>query len=176
VSSVEHSAGNQKPPSVGSSVGAASARYPACWGRSLESQPLRCSRPQFSRRDGWPKRQELGFFIAAVLAFERVNSRVAVGGVKIDHSASYCAAAFQAGVIDIEVQRHVSSLSLQANGGHSKGSAEIAMLRRRSDTLRWRLRRTANHIFALRTCRDRWSSYPQIILGRIDALDGFSRR
>ena len=50
--------------------------------------------------------------MAAVLAFERVNGRVAVGGVKIDHGESYCAAAFPAGVIDIEVQRHVSSLSL----------------------------------------------------------------
>jgi hypothetical protein len=64
--------------------------------------------PQFSQRDGWPKRQEFGFFIAAVRAFERVNSCVAVGGVKIDHGASYCGAAFWAGVIDIEVQRHVS--------------------------------------------------------------------
>jgi hypothetical protein len=86
--------------------------------------------------------------MAAVRAFERVNGRVAVGGVKIDHSESYCAAAFWAGVIDIEVQRHVSSLSLQANGGHSKGSAKIVMLRRRSDTLRWRLSRTANQNFA----------------------------
>jgi hypothetical protein len=68
--------------------------------------------PQFSRRDGWPKRQELGSFMAAVLAFERVNSRVAVGGVKIDHGASDCAAAFWAGVVDVEIQRHVSSLSL----------------------------------------------------------------
>jgi hypothetical protein len=92
-----------------------------------------------------------------------VNGRVAVGGVKIDHSESYCAAAFWAGVIDIEVQRHVSSLSLQANGGHSKGSAEIVMLRRRSDTLRWRLSRTANQNFAARVCRDRLSSYPQVI-------------
>jgi hypothetical protein len=81
--------------------------------------------------------------------------------VKIDHCASDCAAAFRAGVVDIEVQRHVSSLSLQANGGHSKGSAEIVMLRRRSDTLRWRLSR--NRESHLRTCRDRWSSYPQII-------------
>jgi hypothetical protein len=31
--------------------------------------------------------------MAAVRAFERVNGRVAVGGVKIDHGASDCAAA-----------------------------------------------------------------------------------
>ena len=101
--------------------------------------------------------------MAAVRAFERVNGRVVVGGVKIDDSESYGAAAFWAGVTDSEVQRHVSSLSLQANGGHSKGSAKIVMLRRRSDTLRWRLSRTGNYNFAVRICRDRWSSYPQII-------------
>jgi hypothetical protein len=33
---------------------------------------------------------------------------VAVGGVKIDDSVSYCAAACWAGVIDNEVQRHLS--------------------------------------------------------------------
>src|ERR1019366_5772351 len=68
-----------------------------------------------------------------VRAFKRVNGRVAVGGVKIDDSASYCAAACWGDVIDNEVQRHVSSLSLQANGGPSKGSAkdcDVARTRR----------------------------------------------
>ena len=59
-----------------------------------------------------------------------MNGRVAVGGVKIDDSVSYCAAACWADVIDSEV--HVGSLSLQANGGHSKGSAKIVKLRRRT--------------------------------------------
>ena len=47
---------------------------------------------------------------------------MALGGMSIDDSASDCAAACRADLIDNEVQRHVSSLSLQANGGHSKGS------------------------------------------------------
>lgn len=54
-----------------------------------------------------------------------MKGRVAVGGVKIDDSASYWFAAFRADVIDNEVQSHVSSLSLLANGGHSKGSGKI---------------------------------------------------
>ena len=49
---------------------------------------------------------------------------MAVGGVNVDDSASYCAAACWADDIDNEVQRHVSSLSLQENGGHSKGSTK----------------------------------------------------
>src|SRR5450631_1013965 len=65
---------------------------------------------------------------------------VSVGGVKIDDSVSYAAAACWAGVIDNE--NHINSLSLWANGGHSKGSAKIVMLRGRTDTLRWRLDRT----------------------------------
>jgi hypothetical protein len=47
---------------------------------------------------------------------------MALGGMNIDDGASYRAAACWAGDIDNEVQRHVSSLSLWANGGHSKGS------------------------------------------------------
>jgi hypothetical protein len=62
---------------------------------------------------------------------------VSVGGVKIDDSVSYGAAACWAGVIDNEI--HVNFLSLWANGGHSKGSAKIVMLRERTDTLRWHL-------------------------------------
>jgi hypothetical protein len=53
---------------------------------------------------------------------------VSVGGVKIDDSVSYCAAACWAGVIEDEVQSPVNSLSLYSNGGHSKGSAKIVML------------------------------------------------
>ena len=55
---------------------------------------------------------------------------VSVGGVKIDDSVSYSAAACWAGVIDNEI--HVNFLSLWANGGHSKGSAKIVMLRGRT--------------------------------------------
>ena len=49
---------------------------------------------------------------------------MAPGGMNIDDSTSYRAAARWAGVVDNEVQRHVSSLSLWANGGHSKGSGK----------------------------------------------------
>jgi hypothetical protein len=49
---------------------------------------------------------------------------MALGGMNIDDSASYCAAACWADDIDNEVQRHVNSLSLWANGGHSKGSGK----------------------------------------------------
>jgi hypothetical protein len=63
--------------------------------------------------------------ITAVRASKRVNGRMALGGVTIDDSPSYCAAACWTDGIDVEVQRHVSSLSLKANGGHSKGSAEV---------------------------------------------------
>ena len=59
-----------------------------------------------------PKRQNLGLFIAAVRAFKRVDGHVSVGGVKVNDSASYCAAARWAGVIDNEGQSHVTSLSL----------------------------------------------------------------
>jgi hypothetical protein len=116
------------------------------------------------RRGGWPKRQDLGFFIAAVRTFKRMNGRVAVGGVKIDYSASYRAAACWADVIHSEVQRHVSSLSLKANGGPSKGSLKIMMLRGRTDTLQWRLSGTQYCNFAVRICRDRGQvihRYPQ---------------
>jgi hypothetical protein len=71
----------------------------------------------------WPKGQDLGFLIAAVRAFERMNGRVADGGVKIDDGVSYSTAACRAGVIDSEV--HVGSLSLEANGVPSRGSAKI---------------------------------------------------
>jgi hypothetical protein len=54
---------------------------------------------------------------------------MALGGVTIDDSPSYCAAACWADDIDTEVQRHVSFLSLKANGGHSKGSAEVEVAR-----------------------------------------------
>jgi hypothetical protein len=95
---------------------------------------------QFRRPGGWPKRYYLGLFIAAVRAFERVNGRIAVGRVKIDDSVPYCAAACRAGIIDNEVQRHVSSLSLWANGEPlSKGSEKMVMLRGRTDALQWRL-------------------------------------
>jgi hypothetical protein len=57
-----------------------------------------------------PKRQKLGLFIAAVRALKRVDGRVSVGGVKVNDSASYCAAACWAGVIDNEGQSHVTSL------------------------------------------------------------------
>jgi hypothetical protein len=108
---------------------------------------------------GWgasPKGQDLGFFIAAVRALERVNGRVAFGGVKTDDGASYRAAACWADAIDNEVQRHGSFLSLQANGGPSRESAKIVLLRGRSGALRWRLSRTQNCNFAMRICRDRW--------------------
>jgi len=67
--------------------------------------------------------------ITAVRASKRANGRIAVGGMTIDDSASYCATARWADVIDNEVQTHVSSLSLQANGGHSKGSAKVYIAR-----------------------------------------------
>jgi hypothetical protein len=54
---------------------------------------------------------------------------MAFGGMNIDDSASYCAAACWADDIDNEVQRHVNSLSLKANGGHSKGSAKVYIAR-----------------------------------------------
>jgi hypothetical protein len=83
-----------------------------------------------------------------------VNGRVAIGGVKIDDSLSYCAAAYWADVIDNEVQWHVGSLSLQAIGVPSRGSAKTVMLRGRSDTLQWRLDRTRIYNFAVQICRD----------------------
>jgi hypothetical protein len=54
---------------------------------------------------------------------------MALGGVTIDDSPSYCVAACWADDIDNEVQRHVNSLSLKANGGHSKGSAKVYIAR-----------------------------------------------
>ena len=39
-------------------------------------------------------------------------------------------------------------------GGHSKGSAKMVMLRGRTDALRWRLNRTKHESFAVRICRD----------------------
>ena len=51
-----------------------------------------------------------------------MNGRVAIGGVKIDDSVSYYVAAYWAGVIDNEVQCHVGSLSLWANGVPSRGA------------------------------------------------------
>src|SRR5450631_1320261 len=86
---------------------------------------------------------------------------VSVGGVKIDDSVSYAAAACCAGVIDNE--NHVNSLSLWANGGHSKGSAKIVMLRGRTDTLRWRLNRTKCSKLRPAICRHLPVRYPQVI-------------
>jgi hypothetical protein len=45
-------------------------------------------------------------------------------------------------------------------GGHSKGSAKIVMLRGRTDALRWRLNRTEYFNFAVRICRDPLVNYP----------------
>ena len=86
---------------------------------------------------------------------------VSVGGVKIDDSVSYAAAACWAGVIDNE--NHVNSLSLWANGGHSKGSAKIVMLRGRTDTLRWRLDRTEYAKLCPAICRHLRGRLPQVI-------------
>ena len=83
-----------------------------------------------------------------------MRGRITIGGVKIDDSVSYCAAASWAGVIDNEVQWHVDSLSLWANGVPSRGSAKILMLRGRSDALRWRPGRTGNYNFAVRISTD----------------------
>ena len=79
-----------------------------------------------------------------------------VGGVKIDDSESYGAAAFWAGVTDSEVQRHVSSLSLQANGGRSKGSAKDCDVARMHGRLAMasQLNRPEYCNFAVRICRD----------------------
>ena len=83
-----------------------------------------------------------------------MNGRIAVGGVKIDESVSYCAAACWAGVIDIEV--HVSSLSLQANEGRSKGSAKECDVARMHGRLAMasQLNRPEYCNFAVRICRD----------------------
>jgi hypothetical protein len=87
---------------------------------------------------------------------------VSVGGVKIDDSVSYCAAACWAGVLDNEI--HVSSLSLQANGGRSKGSAKDVMSRGRTDALRWRLNSTDPNTATLpcEFVETRWVKYPQL--------------
>jgi hypothetical protein len=60
-----------------------------------------------------------------------MNGCVSVGGMKIDDSVSYCAAACWACIIDNEIQSHVNSLSLYSNGGHSKRSAKLVMLQGR---------------------------------------------
>ena len=86
---------------------------------------------------------------------------VSVGRVKIDDSVSYGAAACWAGVIDNEI--HVNFLSLWANGGHSKGSAKIVMLRGRTDTLRWHLNRTEQSKLCPAICRHLRVRYSQVI-------------
>jgi len=86
---------------------------------------------------------------------------VSFSGVKIDDSVPYGAAACWAGVIDNEI--HLNFLSLWANGGHSKGSAKIVMLRGRTDTLRWHLNRTEYCKLCPAICRRFWGRYPQII-------------
>ena len=83
-----------------------------------------------------------------------MNGRIAVSGVKIDESVSYCAAACWAGVIDNEV--HVSFLSLEANGGRSKGSAKDCDVARMHGRLAMasQLNRPEYCNFAVRICRD----------------------
>jgi hypothetical protein len=83
-----------------------------------------------------------------------MNGRVADGGVKIDDGVSYGAAACRAGVIDGEV--HVGSPSLQANAGHSKGSAKDCDVARMHGRLAMasQLNRLEYCNFAVRICRD----------------------
>jgi hypothetical protein len=102
-------------------------------------RPLRLGCQLRRRRYGRPKRQNPGLFIAAARAFKRVNGSVGLRRVKIDDGMPYRFSAFWADVIDDKVQRHVSSLSLWANGGRSKGSGKIVMVWGRTDALRWRL-------------------------------------
>ena len=65
---------------------------------------------------------------------------MALGGMNIDDSASYCADACWADDIDNEVQGHVSFLSLEGERRDTqKGPLKIVMLRGRTDALRWRL-------------------------------------
>jgi hypothetical protein len=65
---------------------------------------------------------------------------MALGGMNIDDSASYCAAACWADDIDNEVQGHVSFLSLEGERRDTqKGPLKIVMLRGRTGALRWRL-------------------------------------
>jgi hypothetical protein len=73
-----------------------------------------------------------------------------------------CAAACWAGVIDNEV--HVSSLSLQANGGRSKGSAKDCDVARMHGRLAMasQLNRPEYCNFAVRICRDPLVKYPQL--------------
>ena len=54
-----------------------------------------------------------------------MNGPVAVGGMKVNDSASYCAAACWAGVIDNEVHGHVSSLSLWTKEDTQKGPLRL---------------------------------------------------
>jgi hypothetical protein len=60
---------------------------------------------------------------------------------------------------DNEVQRHVSSLSLQPNGGHSKGSTK--MLRGCRDALRWRLKELGTATLPCAFVKAGWVKYPQ---------------
>src|SRR5450631_3726057 len=90
-----------------------------------------------------------------------MDGYVSVGGVKIDDSVSYVAAACWADVIDNEI--HVNFLSLWANGGLSKGSAKIVMLRGRTDTLRWHLNRSQYSKLRPAICRHLRVRYPQVI-------------
>ena len=83
-----------------------------------------------------------------------MNGRVSVGGMKVDDGASYCATACWADVIDNEVQRHVSSLSLQANGGPSKGSAKDCDVARTHGRLAMAPQSNRYCNFAVRICRD----------------------
>jgi len=83
--------------------------------------------------------------------------------MKIDERVSYCAAACWAGVIDNEV--HVSSLSLQANGGRSKGSAKDCDVARMHGRLAMasQLNRPEYCSFAVRICRDALSQISLVI-------------
>jgi hypothetical protein len=86
---------------------------------------------------------------------------VSIGGVKIDDGVSYYAAACWAGAIDNEI--HVNFLSLWANGGHSKGSVKIVMLRGRTDTLRWHLNRAQQLKLCPAICRHLRVRYLQVV-------------
>lgn len=91
-----------------------------------------------------------------------MNGRIAVSRVKIDESVSYCVAACWAGVIDNEV--HVSSLSLQANGGRSKGSAKDYDVARMHGRLAMapQLNRPDTATLPCEFVETRWVKYPQL--------------
>src|ERR1017187_4810718 len=74
--------------------------------------------------------------------------------MKVDDGASYWFAAFWADVIDNEIQGHVSSLSLWANGGHSKGSAKDCDVARTHGRLAMAPQSNRYCNFAVRICRD----------------------